>query len=278
MIDKPSTGEILINDRKMSEYDQNVLYANMSVLFQDFRMPLFCTNSLIIGRFVALTAKENIGIGKASSMNYLGEIRTAAIQSGADEQVRRFDDYYETQLYMKTEDLFHDFDYIRFDPEDLYEEQPFMSRMLGRRLFDGAKFEGKRILWESKPNSNKRIDIKIPEDGPVKIAESKTYRDLSGGQWQRIALARAFMKIKEADLLLLDEPSSALDPQAEYEVFKTIMELRKGKTTIYIVRSHLVHSLILVTSITHCPSCIQNFGTFCRGTYVNISCLRTGNW
>jgi ABC-type bacteriocin/lantibiotic exporter with double-glycine peptidase domain len=58
---------------------------------------------------------------------------------------------------------------------------------------------------------------------------------LSGGQWQRIALARSFMKLKEADLLILDEPSSALDPQAEYQVFKSIMDLRKNKTTIYIV-------------------------------------------
>jgi len=278
MIDKPTAGEIFINDRNMSEYDQNVLYANMSVLFQDFRTPRFCTNSLITGRFLALTAKENIGIGKTPSMSDLGEIRTAAIQSGADEQVREYDDYYETRLYMKPEDIFYDLDQMRFDPEDPNEEQPFMSRLLMRRLYDGAKFEGKRILWDAKPNPKKVIDITIPKDGPVKTPESKTYRDLSGGQWQRIALARAFMKIKEADLLLLDEPSSALDPQAEYEVFKTIMKLRKGRTTMYIVRSHWVRLLILVTSIAYSPSCIQDFGTFRHQTHANISCLRMGSW
>lgn len=38
MIDKPTEGEILINDHKTSDYDPKVLYANMSVLFQDFRI------------------------------------------------------------------------------------------------------------------------------------------------------------------------------------------------------------------------------------------------
>jgi ABC-type bacteriocin/lantibiotic exporter with double-glycine peptidase domain len=38
MIDKPTEGEIHINDHKMSDYDPKVLYANMSVLFQDFRI------------------------------------------------------------------------------------------------------------------------------------------------------------------------------------------------------------------------------------------------
>jgi ABC-type multidrug transport system fused ATPase/permease subunit len=43
-------------------------------------------------------------------------------------------------------------------------------------------------------------------------------QELSGGQWQKIALARAFMRTK-ADILVLDEPTSAIDPQAEFEIF-----------------------------------------------------------
>ena len=68
-----------------------------------------------------------------------------------------------------------------------------------------------------------------------KHQEEVEYRGLSGGEWQRLALARSFMKIKEADLLILDEPSSALDPQAEYEIFKNLLNRRKNKTTIFIV-------------------------------------------
>jgi ATP-binding cassette, subfamily B, bacterial len=56
----------------------------------------------------------------------------------------------------------------------------------------------------------------------------------SGGQMQRIALARAFMRISEADLLILDEPSSNLDPEAEFGLFNTIKKFRRGKTTLFI--------------------------------------------
>jgi ABC-type multidrug transport system ATPase subunit len=57
------------------------------------------------------------------------------------------------------------------------------------------------------------------------------------------------MKIKKADLLILDEPSSALDPQAEYQIFKTIMELRKNRTTIYIVLPLLTLLISLIDFI-----------------------------
>lgn len=56
--------------------------------------------------------------------------------------------------------------------------------------------------------------------------------DLSGGQWQKIALARAYMR--EAELLILDEPTSALDARAEYEVFQRFTELIEGKSAVII--------------------------------------------
>ena len=57
---------------------------------------------------------------------------------------------------------------------------------------------------------------------------------LSGGQWQRVALSRAFMRLSSADLMLLDEPSASLDPEAEYRLFKLLKKMRKGRTTFYI--------------------------------------------
>jgi ATP-binding cassette, subfamily B, bacterial len=56
--------------------------------------------------------------------------------------------------------------------------------------------------------------------------------ELSGGEWQKIALARAYMK--DAQLLILDEPTSALDARAEYEVFQRFSELTRGKTAVLI--------------------------------------------
>ena len=56
--------------------------------------------------------------------------------------------------------------------------------------------------------------------------------DLSGGEWQKIALGRAYMR--EAQLLILDEPTAALDARAEYEVFQRFKELTQGKTAVLI--------------------------------------------
>ena len=56
--------------------------------------------------------------------------------------------------------------------------------------------------------------------------------ELSGGQWQKIALARAFMR--DSEVLVLDEPTAALDAEAEYELFGRLQELARDRTAILI--------------------------------------------
>ena len=70
-------------------------------------------------------------------------------------------------------------------------------------------------------------------------------QQLSGGEWQKIALARAFMR--DAQILILDEPTSSLDPQAEYEVFARFRELTAGKSAIFI--SHRFSTVRLANRI-----------------------------
>jgi ATP-binding cassette subfamily B protein len=58
-------------------------------------------------------------------------------------------------------------------------------------------------------------------------------RELSGGQWQKIGLSRAFMRTR-ADILVLDEPTAAMDAQAEAEVFEHFRQLARQRITILI--------------------------------------------
>jgi ATP-binding cassette, subfamily B, bacterial len=69
--------------------------------------------------------------------------------------------------------------------------------------------------------------------------------ELSGGEWQKLAIARAYMR--GAEVLILDEPTAALDARAEYEVFQRFKELSVGKTAILI--SHRFSSVRMADRI-----------------------------
>ena len=56
--------------------------------------------------------------------------------------------------------------------------------------------------------------------------------DLSGGEWQKLAIARAYLR--EAQVMILDEPTAALDARSEFEVFERFKDLSEGKTTVLI--------------------------------------------
>lgn len=84
-------------------------------------------------------------------------------------------------------------------------------------------------------------------------------RDLSGSEWQRIALARAF--VRDARFLVLDEPTAALDPKAEQSIFARFAELAAGRTALMIShrlgparfadRILVMHARAIVESGTH---------------------------
>lgn len=69
--------------------------------------------------------------------------------------------------------------------------------------------------------------------------------ELSGGQWQKLSLARAFYS--DADIIILDEPTASLDPLAEQEVFRRFDELRGSKTTVFV--SHRLSSATIASKI-----------------------------
>ncbi len=98
-----------------------------------------------------------------------------------------------------------------------------------------AAKSGASDVIEKLPNEYKTMLGKWFEQG----------QQLSGGEWQKIALARAFMR--DAQLLILDEPTSSLDPQAEYDVFARFRELTAGKSAVFI--SHRFSTVRLANRI-----------------------------
>lgn len=97
------------------------------------------------------------------------------------------------------------------------------------------------LLMEAARQSNADGFIeKLPQglDTPLTRQFERTGSELSGGQWQKLAIARAFYS--SSDILVLDEPTASLDPLAEQEIFNEFDRLRSGKMSIFV--SHRLSS------------------------------------
>ena len=88
------------------------------------------------------------------------------------------------------------------------------------------------IEWISRQAGVHELIENMPQGYRTMLGRSFGEYTLSGGQWQQIAIARAFAK--DAKLLILDEPTSNLDARSEYRLFCRFRELAKNKTTILI--------------------------------------------
>lgn len=150
-----------------------------------------------------------------------------------------------TRLYEPTrgEILFRGVDIRRYTPEEL-------SRRVGAIFQDFVRYHlafGENIGLGSVEHleDQARIERSAVKAGADAVAEAlpQKYKtmlgrwfdsghELSGGQWQKIALARAFMR--EAEVLILDEPTASLDAQAEYDIFERFRQLSEGKLVILV--------------------------------------------
>ncbi len=146
---EPTTGQILLDDIPLEEYDLDDLRRKISALFQDFVQ-------------YELTVRENIGFGSLEEIQDAVRIKQAAEESGAASLIEGLPERYET--------------------------------ILGRMFAKGHQ--------------------------------------LSGGQWQKMALARAFMR--RAPVVILDEPTAALDAESEAEIFGRMQQIAAGATTLII--------------------------------------------
>ena len=109
-----------------------------------------------------------------------------------------------------------------------------------------ARDDRARIIESAERSLADEVIRKLPEQYDQLLGKRfRTGIDLSGGEWQKVAIARAYMR--DAQLLILDEPTAALDARAEYEVFERFKELSRGKTVVLI--SHRFSSVRMADRI-----------------------------
>jgi ATP-binding cassette subfamily B protein len=139
--------------------------------------------------------------------------------------------------------LFGGVDLREIDRDDLHRRIAFVFQSFGRYETSAteniAYGDWQNMLLD--PERVKRIAAlagvdemirSLPRGYDTLIGRSFGEHELSGGQWQSIAVARAFAR--DAALLILDEPTSNLDARAEYNLFRRFQELASGRTTIII--------------------------------------------
>jgi len=150
-----------------------------------------------------------------------------------------------TRLYDPTEGqiLLDGMDLREYDVEDLWKEigvifQDFMrydltaseNIAIGRIEDQGNIF---RVRSAAQKSLAEQVIRKLPKGYDQVLGRRfEGGVDLSGGEWQKMALARAYLR--DAQLLILDEPTAALDAKSEHEVFQRFAELTKGKMALLI--------------------------------------------
>jgi ATP-binding cassette subfamily B protein len=139
--------------------------------------------------------------------------------------------------------LINGVDIREYDPEDLRRQISVMFQDYATYQFSAADNIGignvelmtEQALIEAAAN-RAGADVVIERlPAGYQTALGKWFEgghQLSGGEWQKVALARAFMR--DAQIMILDEPTAALDARAEYELFARIQELTTGKMALYI--------------------------------------------
>ncbi|KAJ7671929.1 P-loop containing nucleoside triphosphate hydrolase protein [Mycena rosella] len=141
-----------------------------------------------------LSIKDNIALGDPNNAHDEEKIREAARLGGATEFIERLDEGFDT--------------YLDRPVDDIYSTLP-----QGTKTLFGRPVEYGRLRFAGGMSSHAQ--------------------GLSGGQMQRIALSRTFMRDEGVGLLCFDEPSASLDPTAEHDLFERLRLLRGNKTMIF---------------------------------------------
>ena len=143
----------------------------------------------------------------------------------------------------------YDLDELRANIGVIFQDFVRYNMTAGENIAVGrieARDDQARIVSSAERSLANSVIAKLPRGYDQQVG--KRFRlgvDLSGGEWQKVAIARAYMR--DAQLLILDEPTAALDARAEFEVFQRFKELSAGKTGVLI--SHRFSSVRMADRI-----------------------------
>jgi ATP-binding cassette subfamily B protein len=214
-VDKPSAIKLDSNKAPVIEFQ------NLTFSYPNHDQVIFKKLNLTInpGEHVALVGEN--GAGKSTLikllMRFYKPTSGRILVNGIDLEDVAIETWYE---HLAT--LFQTFNYYPFPVQENIE--------IARPNFAGDK---KRLL-EAADFGGVEEQIKNYEHGWETVLDPSFKKGIepSGGQWQRIGLARAFYR--HANVLILDEPTSAIDAKAEYDIFNNIFDHYKDKTALII--------------------------------------------
>jgi ATP-binding cassette subfamily B protein len=197
----PTEGRITLDGRDLRDYDLASLRASVGVIFQDFLR-------------YDLRFDENIGVGEIEGVRvYLDAAEAADAEAGADEAAAKT----KPETNADADSSADTGGGITANVEDLTES-------------DG---EPEPIVEAARKSLAESLLPRLPRGYRQRLGRRfEGGVELSGGEWQKVALARAYMR--DAQVLILDEPTSALDARAEFEVFRRFADLVRGRMALII--------------------------------------------
>lgn len=208
---------VVIDSKKIPE----VIFENVSFTYPGQNKPVFKNLNLTItsGEHVALVGEN--GAGKTTLIKLLLRFYKPTsgriLVNGVD-----LNDVSIESWYSQLATLFQEFNQYPLPIDE--------NITIGR----SAKASDKKLLEQAAKFGEVDEMVKGYEHGWDTVLDSSFKKGVepSGGQWQRVAIARAFYR--DANMIILDEPTSAIDARAEYEIFNSIFEHYKDNTALIV--------------------------------------------